>query len=120
MMESKKHIGTVCSVDTNTVSAILHNSTKHDTGTDGMALRVGRLGSFVMMSEGEFATIGSITSVRRLEPQSGEDEKQSPRTFKQVIDIQLIGTVRDGKFERSVSNYPIVGSEVFAADAADL
>jgi DNA helicase HerA-like ATPase len=105
MGDSSKKIAVVSAVDSMTVSAILIN---------GTSANAGRISSYVVMYEGDTIVVGTITSVRLLETQ---DQSQKPQ---QAIEIQLIGTVTDGRFERSLSIHPLVGSEVFSAEADDL
>jgi DNA helicase HerA-like ATPase len=105
MGDSSKEIAIVSAVNSMTVSAII---------MDGTAASAGRLGSYVVMYEGETIVVGSIASVRRLDT---PDPAQKPQ---QAIEIQLIGTVTGGRFERSLSVHPLVGSVVCSAEADDL
>ena len=120
-MEFKKHIGTVCSVNSGSVSAILGDHGGAEHSKPDTPVTVGKLGSYVIMTEGEHHVIGSIGAVRSIDLQTlALDRSKFNGTTNQMIDIQLIGTVHRGKFERSVSSYPVVGGPVYAATPSDL
>ncbi len=111
MGDSSKQIGTISAVNSMTVSAIL---------TNGASSAASRLGSYVVMTEGDTTVVGSITNVRQFSAGDSKAPPEAQKDHKQTIEIQLIGTVTEGKFERSISTYPLIGSAVYSAQAEDL
>ncbi len=105
-MPESQRIGTVSAVNSMTISATLDH---------GSAPAAARMGSYVMMVEGETTIVGNIIAVRRVVADGAADHQP-----KDSIDIQLIGTVTQGRFERSLATYPLVGSALLSARAEDL
>ena len=122
-IETQKQIGTISSVGSVAITAILQGVAGQDGKTEKGAPAVGKLGSYVMMPVGNRSVIGSITSVRRADLPGGKaakEPKEDGQPIRQEIEIQLIGTVLDGRFERSVSSYPMVGGAIHLPESADL
>ena len=112
MIHDTQPIGMVSSVNSMVVSAI---TPKRDN-----AAEAGRLGSYVLIMEDDTAVVGSVVAVNQVNiPQDhlGGNGTTPPG---QQMEIQLIGTVSNGKFERSISKYPLVGSSIYSAKAEDL
>ncbi len=83
----------------------------------GRIYRVGRLGTYVTLPMDRNTLIAYITSVGAqgdLEPGPYPDQ---PRRV--TMEVQLLGTVRDGKFTRGVNEYPTLGDAVRLAVDAD-
>lgn len=114
-MELTNFIGTICSVTSASITAIRQDHPAAGAGTKNVS---GRIGSYVITSEGESSVIGSISAVRSLDAQSLKTKTNG--SADEMLDIQLIGTVRKGVFERSVSTYPVIGNPVYLATASDL
>lgn len=86
--------------------------TVHDLHIDyhGTIYRVGRLGTYVTLPLERHTLIGYITRVGaagELEP--GPNPGQPRRV---TMTVQLLGTVRNDKFSRGVSEYPTLGDPV--------
>lgn len=86
--------------------------TVHDLHIDyhGTIYRVGRLGTYVTLPMERHTLIGYITRVGaagELEP--GPNPGQPRRV---TMTVQLLGTVRNDKFSRGVSEYPTLGDPV--------
>ncbi|MEW6197832.1 MAG: ATP-binding protein [Planctomycetota bacterium] len=86
--------------------------TVHDLHIDyhGTIYRVGRLGTYVTLPLEKHTLIGYITRVGaagELEP--GPNPGQPRRV---TMTVQLLGTVRNDKFSRGVSEYPTLGDPV--------
>ncbi len=109
MPEQLHHIGTVSAVNSMTIAAVLDN---------GVAATAGRLGSYIILVEGETTIVGTINSVRQVD--ASPTEGKAPGAKNNIIEIQLIGTVAQGRFERSIAHYPLIGSAVYSAQAEDL
>jgi len=96
-METQKQIGTISSVGSVAITAILQGVPAQDGKTEKGAPAVGKLGSYVMMPVAGRSVIGSITSVRRADlpgAKAAKDAKEDGQPIRQEIEIQLIGTVR--------------------------
>ncbi len=109
MGDAPNHIGTVSSVNSSVISAVL---------TNGAGASAARLGSYIVMMEGETTIVGSITAVRQNTPANGQ--VPGGESHLETIEIQLIGTVTRGVFERSISTYPLIGTKVYPAIGEDL
>lgn len=120
MVKSHKPIGTISSVNNLSLTALLHHNTPADGDGGTGPAKACRLGSYVVLPEADRSVIGSITAVRHHGPHPGEGKKEGDRASIDEIEVQLIGTVRDGRFERSVSSYPLVGGPVQIPEAEDL
>jgi DNA helicase HerA-like ATPase len=116
-IDNSKLVGTISAVSSITITAILSNGSTNGAGENG-AKPIGRLGAYVVMTEGEHSIIGNIINIKSHSSQQSIGALgASPQ---QSIEIQLIGTVRSGRFNRSVTTYPVVGGPVYTADQADL
>ncbi len=76
----------------------------------GTTYRVGRLGTYVTLPMERNTLIGYITQVGvqgDLEPGPNPDR---PRRI--CMSVQLLGTIRNGKFSRGVNEYPTLGDPV--------
>ncbi len=104
-MDQSQLLGTILGVQSNVVSAAITGS------GNGSHHQLSKLGSYVILREDGQSIIGSVSMVRPDASGNGSSH---------IMDIQLIGTVRDKRFERGVSNYPSVGSPVYAAGKDDL
>ena len=73
-----------------------------------------------MMPEGNISIIGTVTSIRNLDLTLPNHQLQTDRVTRQVMDVQLIGALRNGKFERGIASSPMLDGSVYAADTTDL
>lgn len=115
-MDESKLIGKIYAVTSGSISAVISDTIPVGTEATAGGNRVGQLGSYVVMPNVDRSVIGSITAVRSEDVPAGEGKQTGKRT----IEIQLIGTLREGKFERGVSSYPLLGGSVYFADPSDL
>lgn len=116
MHDAPVTIGTVTSVNSSTVSAVLGNGTNGRTAGEASA---GRLGTFVTIPEGALTIVGMVSSVRTdARRQEGGSDRHG--SADRIMDIQLIGTVREGAFTRGLSTYPAIGAPVIGADSGHL
>ncbi len=76
----------------------------------GTEYRVGRLGTYITIPIGRVTLIGYVTKVASEENETNEVDENSlpPRSMQ----VQLLGTVRNDKFSRGVSEYPTLGDIV--------
>ncbi len=112
MVQDTQRIGSVSSVNSTGISAVIH---------DGEAVaKAGRLGSYVLMVEGDTSIVGNVIAVKQVSFPQEIAEGNGASHPGQRLEIQLIGTVRGDMFERSISKYPLVGSPVYSAKPEDL
>ncbi|MBI3765949.1 MAG: DUF853 family protein, partial [Ignavibacteriales bacterium] len=119
MNEQSKCIGTISAVSNSSVSAMFRDNVSQGALSE-ISSDAGKLGSYVVMQDGDRSIIGSISAVRTSEAPSLGTELFAATANKQYMEIKLIGTMRNGRFERGVSSFPTLGSSVYAADVADL
>ena len=79
----------------------------------------GKLGSYVTITAGDCTIIGTIAAVRNQDV-AAADERLSLRPVKKLMDIQMIGTLHNGKFTRGISSFPVLGSTVSSTSPDDL
>ena len=110
-MDPFQLLGTVSAVSSSVISAAFVTAGGEGAPADFSPVKAGRLGTYVMVYDDGLSIIGSISGVRPEAPGYGQPY---------LMDIQLIGTLHDGRFERGVSNFPSIGSSVYTASADDL
>jgi len=75
--------------------------------------RIGQLGSYVTIPMDEKTLIGFVMS-------TGLQEVMDARAKPQhLMDVQLVGEIQSGRFRRGITNYPIVGDNVWVAVQKD-
>jgi DNA helicase HerA-like ATPase len=117
MIDSSKRVGTISTITSHTITAQLIDDPPDITGlrkSDQMC----RVGNFVIIPVGERSVIGTIASSRILDATEGE--RVAAKSPKRTADMQLIGTLTNGKFTRGVAAFPVIGSLVYAAGPEDL
>ncbi len=75
--------------------------------------RVGQLGSYVTIPMDNKTLIGFVMGTGRQEVAVVDVEPQL------LMDVQLVGEVQAGRFTRGVTEYPIVGDDVWVAISTD-
>jgi len=118
MSEQQKQIATVTAVTSGNITAVFSDES-YGTGASKGSEPIGKLGMYVVIPSGDRSVIGTIASVRHHDL-SAVDDKLSLKPPKKLMDIQLIGTLQDGKFTRGVSSFPTLGSPVHHAPSDDL
>lgn len=119
-MDQPKFIGTIYAVSSGGVSVILRENVLHDKSQEQSANRVGKLGSYVIVPEGDISVIGTVTSVRNMDINLPTHQLETQRVTRQLMDVQLVGVLRNSKFERGVTSSPMLDGSVYAADTMDL
>lgn len=120
MIDPSKRIGTISAVDSTKFTATFCDDKTPKTTTTPAAEPVGRLGTYVLVDNGVSPIVGTISSVQNVEPPAGALSLSVSKTPAQVMEIQPIGTLRNEKFERGVSTFPVLGSSVYTAVLEDL
>ncbi|NIA07213.1 MAG: DUF87 domain-containing protein [Actinobacteria bacterium] len=80
--------------------------------------RPGQVGSYVVIPQDGCKLLALVTAQRTRQPERGPTDSVEPNLT--TITMLMIGTVRDGRFHRGISHYPVVGEPIKLADDADL
>ncbi len=118
MPEQSKRIGTVSAVSSGNITAVFSDDINTITSQKGFE-QVGMIGSYVIMPSNDRTVIGNIVSVRSHDL-SSIDDKLTLKPPKKLMEIQLIGTLQNGRFSRGVSSFPLLGNQVYPAIIEDL
>jgi DNA helicase HerA-like ATPase len=105
-------IGNVVRVETGRVEVLITVSdlnVLHDERT----YRIGQLGSYVTIPMDDRTLVGFVMGTGRQEVTVVDVEPQL------IMQVQLLGEVKAGRFQRGVNEYPIVGDDVWVAVRAD-
>ena len=119
-MDQPKFIGTIYSVTSGGVSVILRENVLHGTTEEHSINRIGKLGSYVIMPEGNISVIGNVAAIRNIDISVPNHQLEPQHVTRQIMEIQLIGVLRNAKFERGVNTSPMLDGSVYAADTMDL
>ena len=125
MPSSEKHVGIIYSVSSSTALAFLDESVASMERTlKGKTYRIGQIGTFVAIPVGTTSVIGMIARVQlsrhAQNANGGQAEITDISKAKKEMEIQLIGSVVNGKFEKGIASFPPIGSDVFMTDDSDM
>ena len=86
---------------------------------NGRTYRVGQVGSYIIIPVLFERLIGIVSEVRMqaIEEMDGDKPILSD---KKMMQIQLVGSIREGKFDRGLKTYPLIGDEVHLARFEDI
>ena len=101
-------IGNVVSVASGRVDVVL---TARDLNLlhEDRTYRVGQIGSYVTIPMDDRTLVGFVTAVGRQEITVVDVEPQL------IMQVQLLGELKAGRFTRGVNEYPIIGDDVWVA-----
>jgi uncharacterized protein len=116
MTTQLKRIASVAAVTSGNITAVFSEEIPSSSPANES---IGKLGSYVMIPSGSRSVIGTISSTRYNDFATAED-KLSLKPAKKLMDIQLIGTLTDGRFTRGVSSFPTLGAPVYMAGSDEL
>jgi hypothetical protein len=85
---------------------------------NGKTYRIGQIGSFVVIPVGETSVMGMVTQVRLSKQFQGTSTDIVKA--KKEMELQLIGSVVKGRFEKGIASFPAIGAEVFMTDESDM
>ncbi len=115
-MVEQKFIGVVMSVSNELTTVLLDAnvaSLKREIG--GKNYSIGQIGTYVLIPAGNLVLIGMVQQlVKKDVPINGQSRQRY------VLDVNMVGTVKTGRYERGVSVFPPVDSPVFLAEDSDL
>lgn len=112
----QKLIGTVTSVNSGSVTVVLDPSI--DTlvkELNGKSYFIGQIGTYVLLPVGQLIVVALVSEFKKLDL---SENGQLAQRF--VMTLDLVGTVKGGRYERGVSVVPPVDSPVFLAEDTDL
>jgi uncharacterized protein len=116
--DQAKRIGTITAVTSTNLTAVFDDTPSTLPAPGAPSESTGRLGSFVTIQNGTAPLVGAIQAVRVVDPPDGAAGflKQP----KKIMEVQPLGTLRNNRFERGVSSFPLLGSAVFPTNSDDL
>ncbi|HTR80638.1 MAG TPA: DUF87 domain-containing protein [Bacteroidota bacterium] len=125
MPAAEKHIGVIYSISSSTAIAFLDDSiTAMERTINGKVYRIGQIGSFVSIPVGSTSVIGMVGRVRLAPLPDGAAPAQSSAAdiakAKKEMEIQLIGSVVNARFEKGIASFPPIGADVFMTDDSDM
>ncbi|HLX12564.1 MAG TPA: ATP-binding protein [Bacteroidota bacterium] len=115
-MDETKLIGTVFAVTSAGLSAVLNDNVVIKATSIDRSSRVGQIGSYVVMPESERSIIGTVVAARDTTPLGNTKDGVGKR----LLDIQTLGTLQNGKFERGLTALPVIGSPIYSTTDEDL
>ena len=90
----------------------------------GKPYQIGQIGTFVAIPIGTTSVIGMIARVQlshQDQPATeGVAEGAQILKGKKEMEIQLVGSVVNGKFEKGIASFPPVGADVYMTDDSDM
>ncbi|MGA9408481.1 MAG: ATP-binding protein [Bacteroidota bacterium] len=125
MPASEKHVGTIYSISSATAIAFLDDSiVSMERTLNGKTYRIGQIGTFVAIPVGTTSVIGMIARVQLSQhthnASGNQGEMTSIAKAKKEMEIQLVGSVVNAKFEKGIASFPPIGSDVFMTDDSDM
>lgn len=115
-MSEQKFLGTIYSVTHGAVSAVVDKDIIQQKESQTGAYPIGQVGSYVVMPRGEISIVGTITAIREM----GASSADPSQATKCILEIQPLGTLDKGRFDRGVNALPLMGGNVIATDQDDL
>ena len=122
-MDQDKLIGYVYAVTGARTTVVLNDEIDVLTRNyKGEVYPIGQIGSYVSILEGAVEVIGMVFQIKitQMADKADENEEVALPPDKKVLEVQLLGTLRDGAFQRGVSVYPNVKTPVYMTDKDDL
>jgi len=115
-MTEQKFIGVVTAVNSGTIIIQLDDAvTSLRRELNGKEYTIGQIGSYVLIPVGSQIVVSMVSDLERKDVSMEGEMVQ-----RIVITVTLVGTVKEGRYERGVSILPSVDAPVFMAEDADL
>ena len=115
-MTDQKKVGVVTGVTSGTLSAVLDSGiTSLAREINGKVYYIGQIGTYMLVPVGKLIIVAMVSEFRKID--FSENGKLTQRC---IMELNLVGTVKAGRYERGVSLIPPVDSPVFLAEDADL
>lgn len=122
-MDEDKLIGYVYAVTGTKTTVILNDDIEVlSRNYKGEVYPIGQIGSYVALPEGATEIIGMVFQIKmtHMGDKVAANEDVALPPDKKVLEVQLLGTIREGSFRRGVSTYPNVKTPVYMTDRDDL
>ncbi len=101
----ERHIGNIRQVTSSSIIVQLDDDLfTMERTMNGKNYPVGQVGSFIVIPSGESEIVGIVNRTRFVTELNKE------------LDAQLIGSLTDGKFQKGIASYPVIGGDVFMTD----
>jgi DNA helicase HerA-like ATPase len=112
----QKRVGVIRKVTTSTATVAIDSQLSNlSVQLNGKAYPVGQIGSYVLVPVGRQVLLGMVSEFRKME--YGENGRT---TSHYEMTISLVGSVKNGIFERGVSTFPTAESPVYLLEEKDL
>ena len=85
----------------------------------GRTYRVGQIGSYVTIPVLFERLVGIISEIK-MQPIEEIIGGEPVLSDKKIMQLQLVGCIREGSFDRGLKTYPLIGDEVHLARAEDI
>ncbi len=115
-MTDQKYVGTVVTVNSGTVRILLDESvTSLRREISGKMYTIGQIGSYVLIPVSTQIVVAMVSDA-----QKQDYSVNGAMAQRMLITVTLVGTVKEGRYERGVSILPSPDAPVFFAEDADL
>ena len=112
----QKRIGVIRKVTTSTATVVLDSQFQSlSLQLNGKSYPIGQIGTYVLVPVGRQVLLGMVSEVKKFE--YGENGKIKSHY---EMTISLIGSVKNGIFERGVSTFPTAETPVYILEEKDL
>ncbi|RPI05124.1 MAG: DUF853 family protein [Ignavibacteriae bacterium] len=115
-MVEQKYIGVISSVNSGLITILLDpkiSSLKREI--NGKTYYIGQIGTYILIPMGTIVLLGMVSDLKKEDVVVNGQSQQ-----RYIILASMVGTVKNGRFERGVSIFPVVDMPVFFAEDADL
>lgn len=112
----QKRIGIVTAVSSGTLTAIIDSTIASLVKElNGKVYYIGQIGTYVLIPVGKLIIVAMVSEFKKID--LSENGKAAQRC---IMELNLVGTVKAGRYERGVSVIPPVDSAVYLAEDNDL
>ncbi|MGE5315207.1 MAG: ATP-binding protein [Acidobacteriota bacterium] len=114
MSSQEKHIGIIRTISSSTVVVRLDAEIRSLERTiNGKVYRIGQIGAFVVLPVAGIEVVGIVTEMRMAPAADHAREAME-------MELQLIGSVTDGRFEKGIAAFPLLGGDAYMTDENDV
>lgn len=115
-MNEEKRIGTVMAVNSSTLTIVLDQRiTSLTKQLNGKAYFIGQLGTYVLIPLANLTIVAVVSDLKK-----ADITINGQSTQRYIMTVNMVGTVKEGKFERGLAIFPTVDTPVYFAEDADL
>lgn len=115
-MTEENLIGSVMAINSSGVTVLLDETiTSLHKELSGKTYSIGQIGTYVLIPVGNHATVAVVSDFKKIDiPINGVHQQRY------IMTVNMVGSTRDGKFERGVAIFPTVDTPVYFAEDLDL